>query len=178
MKVKSLGIKGGGILAVIALVAPLGLTQAGAMTFQDRLIIKDSDNQVIRDFMVSSGTNHRVAAAEELGVEVNTIEWLSGDTEWDRDYQYEAVMLASEYDSSAGEDDDSEQDTGNTTAQDRLIVKNQDNQVLEDFRVESGINHRQAVADRMDTALESVEWVSGDTEFNREYQYQAILLVR
>ena len=62
---------------------------------------------------------------------------------------------------------------------DRLIVKNVNNQIIDDFQVNSGVNHREAVANRLNVSLSQVEWLSGDTEFSRgQYQYEAILLVR
>ena len=62
---------------------------------QDRLIVKNVNDEVIDDFLVPAGTDHRTAVATRRGVDISEVEWLSGDTQPNESlgYGYEAILL-------------------------------------------------------------------------------------
>ncbi len=145
------------------------VTTTSARAEEDRLIVKNQNDEIIDDFRITSGTDHRTAVAERRGIERSQVQWLSGDTEFNRDYQYEAILLVV-----TGEDSD----VPVGVTQDRIIVKDSNKEIIADFMVDSGIDHVDAVVAELDVSRESVEWLSGDTELDRDWGYEAILLVR
>jgi hypothetical protein len=132
----------------------------------DRLIDKDTQDKVLADFAVPAGANHREAVAARLQVSLERVVWLSGDTEWAREYQYEAILLVLDAPKQV------------PAKQDRLIVKNAKKEVVADFQVNRGTDHVKAVAEKLHLAPAKVEWLSGDSVLNQPYGYEAILLVR
>jgi hypothetical protein len=160
------------LLAGIAVAAIVPVTVAASGAFQDKIIVKNGMNQVVAEYMVPSGTNHGEYAASQLGVPHNTVEWLSGDTEYNRPWGYEAVLLVR--DAEAGEQPAEVERSG----QDRIVVKNSMDQVVAVYLVPAGTNHNEYVAGQLGVPHTSVEWLSGDTEYGREWGYEAVLLVR
>lgn len=132
----------------------------------DRLIVKDVKEKVLADFIVPAGTNHRTAVADRLKVNRDNVIWMSGDTQPNQAYQYEAILLVLEPVPTP------------VVKQDRIIVKNVKKEVIADFYVNAGVDHITAVANKLKVAPKAVEWLSGDTQVNKPYGYEAILLVR
>lgn len=114
------------ILAVVAVAAIVPITVAASGAFQDKLIVKNGSNQVVAEYYVSAGTDHREYVAGQLGVPHTSVEWLSGDTEYNREWGYEAQLLVR--DAKAGE-----QPSPEYSGQDKLIVKNTSNQVIAEY---------------------------------------------
>lgn len=132
----------------------------------DRLIVKDVKEKVLADFIVPAGTNHRTAVADKLKVNRDNVIWMSGDTQPNKEYQYEAILLVLD------------PIPAPVVKQDRLIVKNVKKEVIADFYVNPGVDHITAVANQLKISPQAVEWLSGDTQVNKPYGYEAILLVR
>ncbi len=167
MNIKKITFKN--LLAGIAIAAIVPFTVAASGAFQDKLIVKNTSNQVIAEYMVPAGTNHREYVASQLGVPHSNVEWLSGDTEYNRAWGYEAHLLVRS---------NTTPPTPQPSSQDKLIVKNTSNQVIAEYMVASGTNHVSYVAQMQGVATDRVEWLSGDTEYDRAWGYEAHLLVR
>lgn len=91
MNIQKLAFKTVLMGVVLAVIVPF--TVSASSMFQDKLIVKNSSNQIVAEYMVPAGTNHREYVAGQLKVSIDKVEWLSGDTEYDRAWGYEAHLL-------------------------------------------------------------------------------------
>ena len=156
---------------VLAVIVPF--TVSASSMFQDKLIVKNSSNQIVAEYMVPAGTNHREYVAGQLKVSIDKVEWLSGDTEYGRLWGYEAHLLVSDAQTTTPVPN-----PVNPVGQDKLIVKNTNNVIIAEYVVASGTNHVDYVAHQQKVSIDKVEWLSGDTEYDRAWGYEAHLLVR
>ncbi len=135
------------------------VSTVAAESQQDRLIVKDLSGEIIDDYLIPAGSNHRESVAERQGVSLYEVQWNSGEETINEDYQYQANISLVE--------------RGN----DRIIVKNMDGDILADYIVPVGTISQRYVAEQLGLDRNQVRWTSGREVSNKEYQYEGILTI-
>lgn len=111
----------------------------------DLVNVVDSQDNLMATYTLNTGANHVEVVANRMGVDEGGVTWLSGSTNpfsSDSNIAYKATVRV--------------QFTS------YLIVRNSRGEVLHKFFVNEGVDHVEAVSQRMSVPRERITWISGE----------------